>query len=137
MNKTQKRICEAYEACLKLCNHRYAGQAYRFLEKALDAAREGESGHRRMGSRFLEKPASRMYKLPVADAARFFAVKWFLDETAGPEGYNAAASLRTDVLYALAARDEVREHVGHVEWRELRDAFKDVRELDYSEVFAA
>ncbi len=131
----QKRIAAAYAACYRLCSQRGAGRAQDYLEKSLDAARRGESEHRKAGARFTRSVAK--YKLPVADAARFFAVKWFLDETAGPEDYTAAACLREDVLNALAARDEVRREVGYQEWRELREEFLDVVELDYCKVFAA
>lgn len=134
-NSTQKRIADAYAACYQLCSQRGAVRAQAYLKKALDASRRGEAEHRKAGARFTRSAAR--YKLPIADAARFFAVKWFLDETPGPEDYTAAACLREDALNALAARDEVRREIGEREWRELRAEFLDVLELDYCKVFAA
>lgn len=77
--KTQKRIQEAYAACYRLCENDH--RAAEWLTRSLDEARREEVGHRKMGARFTRGASA--YKLPIADAARFFAVKWFLD-TQGP-----------------------------------------------------
>ena len=136
MTKVQRRIQEAYAACYRLCE---AGtrQSTEWLEKSLDAARRGETGHRAMDARFLQKPASRMYKLPVADAARFFAVKWFLDYAKAPESYADACALREDCLYGYGARDSLAGEELVERWALLRNEYADVIGLDYSEVFAA
>lgn len=140
MNALQKRIAEAYAACYRLCEPDH--QACQWLERALDAARRGETEHRRMGSRFVQKPTRDMYKLPVADAARFFVVKWFLTEANGygqpPTSYEDACSLREDTLYGYGARDRVRGIIDKVgKWQALKNEYADVAGLDYSEVFAA
>lgn len=132
--KTQKRIQEAYAACYRLCeSDRDASQ---WLERSLDSARREEVGHRKMGARFTRGAAR--YKLPIADAARFFAVKWFLDIQDPPRSFADACGWREDALYAFAARDRVRDSSAKAEtWLRLYSEYQDVRDLDYSETFAA
>ncbi len=134
MTKIQKRIQEAYAACYRLCQSDH--NASQWLTRSLEEARKGEVGHRKMGARFTRGAAR--YKLPVADAARFFAVKWFLDTQGPPNSYAEACSWREDALYAFAARDMVRSNPAKAEtWLRLYSEFQDVRELDYAEQFAA
>ena len=149
MTKIKGRIWDAYVACERLCESDRDADGW--LRKAFDEACKGEKAHRAMGSRFLQQPSSRMYKLPVADAARFFAVKWFLDTERGSPGrggqpldFADACSLRPDALYALGARDRIlcpnqtdKLPPKAMAWHKLREEFADVVGLDYSEVFAA
>jgi hypothetical protein len=132
--KVQKRIQEAYAACYRLCcGERDADE---WLTRSLEEARKSEVGHRKMGARFTRGAAS--YKLPIADAARFFAVKWFLNTQAAPQSFAQACEWREDALYAFAARDRVRDSSAKAEtWLRLYSEYQDVRDLDYSEVFAA
>lgn len=141
MNKIKGRIWDAYVACERLCES--DRDADTWLRKAFDEAGTGEKQHRAAGRRFTNGAAA--YKLPVADAARFFAVKWFLDTERGSPGrggqpldFADACSLRPDALYALGARDRVVADKGKaVRWNDLRSEYADVVGLDYSEVFAA
>jgi hypothetical protein len=147
MTKVQKRIQEAYAACYRLCEG--SREATEWLERSLDAARRGEAQHRKAGARFTHGQAA--YRLPIADAARYFAVKWFLDTERGGPGrggqcldFADACGLREDRLYGLGARDAiVRPRQTDslppkaTAWHKLRQDFADVLALDYSEVFAA
>lgn len=133
MNKIQKRIQEAYAACYRLCES--DRDACQWLERSLDAARRGEAQHRKAGARVTHGAPS--YRLPIADAARFFAVKWFLEfGVAIPTDYAAACSLREDCLYARGAKDRMVGPKAH-QWCDLAEQYADVSGLDYSEVFAA
>ena len=133
MTANTKRIQKAYEACYSLCNRYHATE---FLERALDSARKGERGHRAMGNRFTRGQAS--YRIPVADAARYFAVKWFLDNEFQCSSFDCAVSLREDALYALGARDRVLATEGTAELMlALRDTFADVLAIDYAKDIAA
>jgi hypothetical protein len=147
MKKIQKRIWEAYVACERLCESDRDADAW--FRKAFEEARAGEQRHRAAGKRFTNGAAA--YRLPVADAARFFAVKWFLDTERGSPGrggqpldFADACALRTDSLYALGARDRVlcptqtdKLPPKAMAWHKLREEYADVAGLDYSEVFAA
>jgi hypothetical protein len=134
MNKTQKRIWDAYVACERLCESDRDADAW--FRRSFESARSEEQRHRQAGKRFTGGQAG--YKLPVADAARFFAVKWFLDPMSAPGSYAEACALRADVLLALGARDRVREDkLKNATWLRLCSEYQDVRGLDYSEVFAA
>lgn len=123
--KTQKRIQEAYAACYRLCeSDRWAEQ---WLTRALDAARRGEKHHRRSLGR---------YKLPIADAARFFAVKWFFDPQVATNSYADACGLREDCLYALGARDRViLSEPKASQYALLLHEYADVLALDYVKEF--
>lgn len=133
MTKVQKRIQEAYGAVYRLaCTHNAAG----YLERSFDRARESEREHRAMGARFTRQRANDMYRLPVADAARYFAVRWALDrDFEQPRSWCEAADVREDTMYGLAARDRLRDSAPAA-WGELRTQFADVLAIDYSEVFA-
>ena len=136
MTKIQKRIQEAYAACYRLCkSDRHASE---WLARSLDSARRGEVGHRKMGARFTRGEAA--YKLPIADAARFFAVKWFLHGANGvgqaPTSFEDACGIREDALFGLGARDKVRGIIGKAsDWQALCRKYADVAGLDYAEVF--
>lgn len=138
MNQIQKRISAAYSACYQLCeSNRNAEQ---WLTRALDAARRGEKQHRRIPSD---------YRLTVADAARYFAVRWFLDTERGGPGrggqcrdFADACCMREDALYALGARDELVRPLEKdklppkaMAWHKLREEYADVLSLDYVKVF--
>ncbi len=141
MNKIQKRIWAAYVACERLCES--DRDADTWLRRAFEEARKGEQQHRATGKRFTRGACG--YKLPVADAARFFAVKWFLDTERGGPGrggqclsFADACGLRPDVLHGYGARDAIVRQPGKLDaWRKLGEQFADVVGLDYSEVFAA
>ena len=133
MTKVQKRIQEAYAACYRLCESSRDAEAW--LTRALDAARRGEAQHRKAGARFTH--GQDKYRLPIADAARYFAVKWFMQD---PMGIGTAADfcgLREDLLFASGARDLVCREKGLAAWKAVVERFADVATLDYSEVFAA
>jgi hypothetical protein len=133
-SKIKGRIWDAYVACERLCESDRDADAW--LRKAFDEACQGEKRHREAGRRFTDGLAK--YKLPVADAARFFAVKWFLDSRNSTGSFADACGLRPDALYALGARDRVRANKAkYVTWLRLYSEYQDVRDLDYSEVFAA
>ena len=129
-NKVQKRIQEAYGACYHLCENDRQAEAW--LTRALDAARRGEKQHRSIRSG---------YKLPIADAARFFAVKWFLgpdrEGDTRPATFADACSLREDCLYAKGARDRVILNGKTRQWADLTEAFADVVALDYVREFTS
>ena len=147
MNKLKKRIWDAYVACERLCDNDRDAEAW--LRRSFEEACKGEKMHRAMGRSFTNGQAG--YKLPVADAARFFAVKWFLDTERGSPGrggqpldFADACAIRPDALYALGARDRILQpkQTGSLPpkamaWHKLRDEYADVVALDYSEVFAA
>lgn len=137
--KTQKRIQEAYAACYRLCES--DRDACQWLERSLDAARRGEKQHRRIPSN---------YRHPIADAARYFAVKWFLDTERGvaqrsggkPLDFADACSIREDALYGLGARDAIMRPNDHsklppkaMAWHKLREEYADVLALDYVKEF--
>jgi hypothetical protein len=131
---TKGRIWDAYVACERLCGSNRDADAW--FRKAFEEASRGEKAHRATGKRYTNGSAA--YKLTVADAARFFAVKWFLDRMSAPDSYAEACGLRPDVLFALGARDRVLADSGKVEtWAKIHEEFRDVTSLDYSEVFAA
>jgi hypothetical protein len=133
-SKIKGRIWDAYVACERLCESDRDADAW--LRRSFDEARKSEKQHRDAGKRFTDGLAK--YKLPVADAARFFAVKWFLDSRISTPSFADACSLRPDSLYALGARDRVRsDKVKEEKWLRLYSEFSDVANLDYSEVFAA
>lgn len=124
MTKVQKRIQEAYGACYRLCENDRQAEAW--LTRSLDAARRGEKQHRKIPSG---------YKLPIADAARFFAVKWFLDPVASRSvGFAEACQLREDALYAYGARDRIKDSKAE-QWSHLTRYFADVVRLDYVSEF--
>lgn len=128
------RIFSAYVACERLCDSNRDADAW--FRKAFEGACKGERAHRAMGARFTNGAAA--YKLSVADAARFFAVKWFLDSRVSTPSFADACSMRPDSLYALGARDRVRDDKSKAEtWLRLYSEFSDVVNLDYLEVFAA
>ncbi len=141
MNKLQKRVRDAYVACERLCGSDRDADAW--LRKAFEEARAGEKQHREAGRRFTDGAAA--YKLPVADAARFFTVKWFLDTERGAPGrggqsldFADACGLRPDALHGYGARDAIlRQPSKLAAWHKLRAEYADVTSLDYSEVFAA
>jgi hypothetical protein len=140
-NKVKGRIWDAYVACERLCESDRDAEAW--LRRSFEEACKGEKMHRAMGRSFTNGQAG--YKLPVADAARFFAVKWFLDTERGSPGrggqpldFADACALRPDALYALGARDRVCNFPSKRNaWTLLVNEYADVTALDYSEVFAA
>ena len=133
-SKIKGRIWDAYVACEQLCDNDRDAEAW--LRRSFEEACKGEKMHRAMGRSFTNGQAG--YKLPVADAARFFAVKWFLDFSKDPQDYADACALRPDCLYAYGARDRVRSRTDKIgAYQELRLEYADVSALDYSEVFAA
>ncbi len=131
--KVKQRIQEAYAACYKLCES--DRDAVAWLERSLDAARRGEAQHRKAGARFADGLAR--YKLPIADAARFFVVKWFLETPLGTGTAADFCGMREDCLFASGARDRICREKGVPAWEAVADRFADVAGLDYSEVFAA
>lgn len=119
--KVQKRIQQAYSACYRLCENDW--RAEQWLSRALDAARRGEKQHRKIPSR---------YMLPIADAARYFVVKWFLTFDGECLGFADACALREDYLYARGARDRCIMTAGtRRPIAELAEQFADVVTLDY------
>lgn len=143
----KSRIWDAYVACERLCESDRDADAW--LRRSFEEACKSERAHRATGRRFTNGVAS--YKLPVADAARFFAVKWFLDTERGSPGrggqpldFADACAIRTDALYALGARDRIlypnqtdKLPPKAMAWHKLREEYADVVGLDYSEIFAA
>lgn len=146
-SKIKGRIWDAYVACERLCESDRDADAW--LRKSFEETHAGEQRHRQAGKRFTDGLAK--YKLPVADAARYFAVRWFLDTERGSPGrggqpldFADACSIRPDALYALGARDRIMQPKQTdklppkaMAWHKLREQFADVLALDYSEVFAA
>lgn len=146
-SRIKGRIWDAYVACERLCESDRDASAW--LRRSFDSACAAERQHRAAGKRFTNGAAS--YKLPVADAARYFAVRWFLDTERGGPGrggqvtsFADACSIREDALYGLGARDAIMRPNDHsklppkaMAWHKLREQFADVLALDYSEVFAA
>lgn len=129
MTKTSNpiyRIRSAYFACVSLCDN--SRDASQWLQQAFDAALAGEKGHRRVeGS---------AYKGSLADAARYFVVKWFLSANAAPASFAEACALREDALRAYGARDLVRQNEGKdLKWRDLEEEYADVLGFDYSNLF--
>jgi len=116
-------IREAYFDCLKLAEKHQSGWSC-LLSLAFDAAKEGERRHR--------KSSPGKWRISVDDAARYFAVKWFLDSTKGPENWAAACMLRDDARLALGARDLCPK----AEIRKLRKFHAACLALDYSEQMA-
>ena len=133
MTSIQNRIGAAYSAVYALaCRH----NATEYLSRSLEAARADERGHRAMGARFTRQRASDMYRIPVADAARYFAVRWALDDSfTAPTSWCAAADVREDTMYGLAARDRLRDS-DRAAWEGLRSEYADVLAIDYSEQIA-
>ena len=122
--KVQKRIQEAYGACYHLCENDRQAEAW--LTRALDAARRGEKQHRKIPSG---------YKLPIADAARFFAVKWFLQEPCGVGTAADFCAIREDSLYAQGAAAQIVRFKGLEAWKAVCERFSDVATLDYVREF--
>lgn len=124
-----KRIREAYSACLRL-QQRYQIGFGSLLEQAVDAAEREERRHRRLGGG--------RWKVSVADTARWFAVKWFLDPKAyaPPQDWAEVCSLRDDCRLAYGAMSQVLRGIGNdraaTEVDELRSACADVLAYDYS-----
>jgi hypothetical protein len=77
----QQLIRLAYNDCLRLSQAHMSGWN-NYLEQAFEAAQIGERQHR--------KGHPGRCKVSVLDAARYFAAKWFLDQTKGPESWTAA-----------------------------------------------
>ena len=140
MSAVQKRIQACFGDCYRLAESCGAGE---WLKQALDAAREGERGHRRMGARFTNGAAR--YRLPVSDAARYFACKFFLDASnlGEAQSFEQVMRFREDCRLAYAARDRVcqPERSGNAVfnhgpkssvWHDLRGVYADVLALDYS-----
>ncbi len=119
----QNQIRTAYGDCLQL-SRRYQQGFGNLLEQAFEAAQQGERLHRRY--------QDGKWRVSVLDAARYFAVKWFLDQTKGPESWAAACSVRDDVRLALGARDTCPKP----ELRKLRRLHADVLAIDYCEAMA-
>ncbi len=133
MNAIQKRIREAFWACKHLCESSRDADAW--FRRSFEAAQRGEREHRAMGARFTRGAAR--YKLPVADAARCFAVKWFLSaHERAPTSFADACAAREDCLYGYGARDRVCE-TNEAGWLVLGHEYADVVELDYCKAFAA
>jgi hypothetical protein len=127
MKAVQKRIWDAYLAAERLCESSRDADAW--LRRSFEAAKDGEKRHR--------GHASARYKLPVADAARFFAVRWFFMTTAEhklPKDFREACQLREDCLYAFGARDALTGPK-LLEWAHVRESFLDVLALDYVKEF--
>ncbi len=126
MNRLQKRLRTAYGNVCHLCQS--DRNAADWIARAHKAAADGERRHR------AHSPSS--YKLPVEDAACFFAVKWFLGVDNPPKSFADAATLREDAFYALAARDRVKLDPGKSEhWHYMYSELQDIRELDYLKEF--
>lgn len=146
-SKIKGRIWAAYVACERLCDS--DRDASEWLRRSFDSACAAEKQHRATGKRFTN--GAETYKLPVADAARYFAVRWFLDTERGGPGlagrpltsFADACSIREDALYGLGARDAICGRIDHrsahklTAWQKLREEYADVLALDYSEVFVA
>lgn len=95
-SKIKGRLWDAYVACEGLCDS--DRDASTWLRRSFDSACEAERQHRSLGKRFTNGATG--YKLSIADAARYFAVRWFLD-TERSAGYRLASfaeacSLRED-----------------------------------------
>jgi hypothetical protein len=97
-----------------------SSEASRLLLQALDAATEGEKGHRRMGARWTDGRAS--YK--VQTAARYFVCKWFADPGKVGSALDACR-LRDDCLRASALRQLLDSEGKSVD-------MSGIAELDYS-----
>ncbi len=132
-NKIKGRIWDAYVACERLCES--DRDAYAWLRRAFDEACKGEKQHREAGRRFTDGLAK--YKLPVADAARFFAVKWFLQDPCGVGTAADFCGLRPDAMYGQGAASKIVRVKGLEAWKAVCEQFAGVATLDYSEVFAA
>lgn len=133
MTAVQKRIQACYGDCYRLAM-RFGADG--LLSQSLEAAREGERSHRRIGGRLTSGHAR--YRWPVADAARYFACKWFLDVAAyaPPQDWASATELRDDCRLAYAACSKVLRGIGErhaEELDKLRSDFADVLALDYAE----
>lgn len=128
MNKLQSRVWDAYVACDDLCGHDRS--ASEWLERAFDAACAGEKRHRAAWGGGIR------YTWPIAAAARYFAVKWFLDLGKPPESYADACQLREDCLYAYGARDRLSGEDLR-KWAGLRVEFADVLAIDYTKDIGA
>lgn len=94
-------IAYAYFDLARACER--SREADELLRKALASATQGEREHRAMGARFCGSP--RKYSLGVERAARWFVLKWFLEERKGDfVSYRQAAQLRPDCFYSYALR---------------------------------
>ncbi len=123
MSTLQNQIRTAYSDCLQLSRQHQQGFG-NLLEQAFEAAQVGERQHRKhQGGR---------WRVSVLNAAQYFAVKWFLDQTKGPESWAAACSVRDDVRLALGARDTCPK----AELRKLRKLHAAVLAIDYAEQMA-
>lgn len=128
--KQQLRIREAYSACLQL-QQRYQIGFGNLLSQACEAAQAQERQHRRAGGG--------RWKVSVLDAARWFAVKWFLDTKAyaPPQDWAEVCALRDDCRLAFGAMSQVLRGIGDdraaTEVDELRERYADVLGYDYSE----
>lgn len=123
MSTIHAQIRAAYSDCLQLSRQHQQGFG-NLLEQAFEAAQQGERQHRR------SSPGR--WRASVLDAARHFAVKWFLDQTKGPESWAAACSVRDDVRLALGARDTCPKP----ELTKLRKLHAAVLAIDYAEQMA-
>lgn len=75
--------------------------------------------------------------MSALDAARYFAVKWFLaPHEKPPASYATACALRPDALYGYGARDRAFELGRESSWLVLGHDYADVVELDYVEHIA-
>lgn len=99
--KLNRTIASAYFDLALACERsREAGD---LLSKALAAAIQGEREHRAMGARFTG--AVHKYACGVERTARWFVLKWFLEERKDDlVSFRAAAQLRPDCFYSYALR---------------------------------
>lgn len=113
------RIRQAYSDCLQLSRKHQSGWV-NYLEQAFEAAQQGERQHRR---------GPGVWRMSVIDAARWFAVRWFLDTQKAPKSWRDACAIRDDARFGLAARDCCPKP----EVAKLRKTYADVLGYDYSE----
>ncbi len=123
MSTIHAQIHTAYSDCLRLSRQHQQGFG-NLLEQAFEAAQQGERRHRRH--------QEGRWRMSVLDAARYFAVKWFLDTHQAPKSWAAACSVRDDVRLALGARDTCPKP----ELRRLRKLHAAVLAIDYAEQMA-
>ncbi len=99
--KLNRTIASAYFDLASACER--SRESDDLLRKALALAIQGELEHRAMGARFTG--TRHKYSLSVERTARYFVLKWFLEERKGDfVSFRTAAQLRPDCFYSYALR---------------------------------